>query len=260
MNTMLPPLTIFFFFNNFWVSNTGATVFIFNTVSKSARFTNCTGRVFTIPALFTTPSNLGRLSAKCSISLSSAISATKTQCPCPSIIDRVSLSLSSLRAVIITLAPILEHSTAVALPIPDDAPVTSTVFPSNEYGLYIIYNSINDGHIPSTFQLIHKSRNSRAIHIPVTARPGHRTWLFPQKEPLSAFFGFDYIEQIRYRTGITDIIAFYSDLIFLVHHSYYRQSRKRCPFFQITEIGFRLEFRRIRFIKLSCKIFYKLFP
>ena len=40
-----------------------------------------------------------------------------------------------LIAVAITLAPILAHAMAIALPIPDEAPVTRMVFPSNENGL-----------------------------------------------------------------------------------------------------------------------------
>ena len=58
---------------------------------------------------------------------------------CPDSVSRLSnvtFKRSSLRAVMITFAPILEHSMAVVLPIPDEAPVTKTVLPSNEYGLY----------------------------------------------------------------------------------------------------------------------------
>lgn len=36
-----------------------------------------------------------------------------------------------------TVAPILEHSIAVARPMPDDAPVTRIILPSSENGLYI---------------------------------------------------------------------------------------------------------------------------
>jgi hypothetical protein len=36
-------------------------------------------------------------------------------------------------------APALEHSMAIALPIPDDEPVTSIVLFSSEKGLYSIY-------------------------------------------------------------------------------------------------------------------------
>lgn len=57
----------------------------------------------------------------------------------------VSISCCSFRPVMTTVAPILEHSIAVARPMPDDAPVTSIVFPSREKGLYIgtrLYDAI----------------------------------------------------------------------------------------------------------------------
>jgi hypothetical protein len=38
-----------------------------------------------------------------------------------------------------TADAILEHSTAIALPIPDDEPVTKTVLPSNGNGLNFIF-------------------------------------------------------------------------------------------------------------------------
>jgi len=51
----------------------------------------------------------------------------------------VSLSRSSFRAFKTIIAPIFEHSIAIDFPIPEEAPVTNIVFPSNENGLYINY-------------------------------------------------------------------------------------------------------------------------
>jgi FlaA1/EpsC-like NDP-sugar epimerase len=48
------------------------------------------------------------------------------------------LKTFSFRPVIMTDAPILEHSIAIALPIPDEAPVTNMVLFSREKGLYTV--------------------------------------------------------------------------------------------------------------------------
>lgn len=48
--------------------------------------------------------------------------------------NNVSLRRSSFRPVIISLAPAFAHSSAMALPIPDDAPVTRIVLSFSENG------------------------------------------------------------------------------------------------------------------------------
>lgn len=55
----------------------------------------------------------------------------------PSKKDIVSFNLSSLRAVTIKLAPILDVSIDIPLPMPEEAPVTNIFLCSRENGLYI---------------------------------------------------------------------------------------------------------------------------
>jgi hypothetical protein len=50
---------------------------------------------------------------------------------------KVLSSLSGFLPVMQILAPIPEHSAATTFPIPEDAPVTNTVFPVNVTGLCI---------------------------------------------------------------------------------------------------------------------------
>ena len=53
-----------------------------------------------------------------------------------SINEAVSLSLFTLRPLMITFAPILEQVMAMPLPIPEEAPVTNIVLPLRVKGLY----------------------------------------------------------------------------------------------------------------------------
>lgn len=46
----------------------------------------------------------------------------------------------------ISVAPICEQTTAVALPMPEDAPVTNTDFPTNKNGFGITNSYYNKGH------------------------------------------------------------------------------------------------------------------
>ena len=71
----------------------------------------------------------------------SSVDKSATICICtlflkPSNFAKVSFKRSSSRPVIINDAPILAHSMAVALPIPEDAPVIRMTLPSKEKGLY----------------------------------------------------------------------------------------------------------------------------
>ena len=88
-----------------------------------------------MPAQCTIPSSFGSsLTNKANVS-ASVKSPDLIMTLSGSINDSVSLSLVTLRPLIITVAPILEHVTAMPRPIPDEAPVTRTNLPSNEKGL-----------------------------------------------------------------------------------------------------------------------------
>ena len=106
-----------------------------NIFSNRSFFKNWNKTVSLIPAACTIPFKTGTRSTKNRIPSSSPKPAAITTCPSPSSELKVCCNRASSRPVIITLAPNFEHSMAVAFPIPEDAPVTNIVFPSNEYGL-----------------------------------------------------------------------------------------------------------------------------
>ena len=66
---------------------------------------------------------------------SSVRSAVIAKCPSPSSNSNVTFNRPSFLPVIMTFAPILEHSMAVAFPIPEEAPVINTALPTSEKGL-----------------------------------------------------------------------------------------------------------------------------
>ena len=105
------------------------------TASQSSSLIRGMSVSLVMPALLTTISSRPHFSARSSTSLlTAALSVTSHGCtsavpPAAAIASAVSFSLSALRATQATFAPAPASRSAIALPMPREAPVTIAVWP-----------------------------------------------------------------------------------------------------------------------------------